>query len=257
MSVLKKILSLRSITRSFTVIFNLQPFSFMAKTYSIITTGFQGTLGGVTFVRSRRYGKHARAARGSIKPATLNDRMKESSERMAAANIPAKLIFDALKEDHKDGTLWIRLLSIYRKQVKEGLGPDIQCLAKLECSIESSLHTIVSDYKVSSSIADGLMKVDLQLKHEPSWKKAKYLTGYQASIIALFVDMKKMEMDGSMGSGTITSFGEELKPMHFEFEIPTMAKEYLLLLKVEGAENGKVVKQPHVRGMRVVEVGRV
>lgn len=229
----------------------------MAKTYSLITTGFQGTLGGVTYVKTRRFGKYARAQRGSIKPATLNDKMKESSDRMVAANVPAKFIFDALKEEHKDGTLWTRLLSIYRKQIKEGLMPDVQCLERLECAIEFPLHHIVSDYKMTSSIVDGMMKVDLQLKYEPSWKKVKYVDGYQVSIIVLFVDMKKLEMDGSMGYGPVTTKGTELKPMHFEFEVPAMAKEYLLLLKVEGAENGKVVKQEHVRGMRVVEVGRV
>ncbi len=134
----------------------------MAKTISLITTGLQGTLGDITYVKSKRYGKHARTKRGTYKPATLNKKMKESSSRLSFANAPAKLIFDALRHDHKDGSLWSRLLSIYRKQVKDGVAPDIQCLAKLECNHDFKLDVLLSDYKLQTVVDNNMLQVDVQ-----------------------------------------------------------------------------------------------
>lgn len=93
----------------------------MAKTRSIIK--FSGTLSGITFVDSKTYGAHARAKRGTYKPISLNQGMKESGAVQKQVNLIAKVIFDAVKDfvpGFKDGKLWARLLSVFRQQQKAG-----------------------------------------------------------------------------------------------------------------------------------------
>src|SRR6266700_7114558 len=254
---LKYFVTFNCITGLIAAVSKLLIFSFMAKTISLITTGLQGTLGDITYVKSKRYGKHARTKRGTYKPATLNKKMKESSSRLSFANAPAKLIFDALRHDHKDGSLWSRLLSIYRKQVKDGVAPDIQCLAKLECNHDFKLDVLLSDYKLQTVVDNNMLQVDVQLNHIPVWTKVKYLSGYQVSITALFVDTEKLQLEKVVMHGPVSSMKGDLEPLHFKIPVPAMAKEYLLLMKVEGAENGKLVGLEHVKGMRVVVTAKI
>src|SRR5882724_6884777 len=108
----------------------------MAKTVSHITRGIQGTLGDLTFVKSKRYGKHVRSKRGTIKPVSLNNSLEENTAELTSAVLPAKLVFNAIRDEHKDGTLWTRLLNIYRKKLKVGSTPDLLCIKDLECSKE-------------------------------------------------------------------------------------------------------------------------
>ena len=91
----------------------------MAKNNSLFSDGFKGTLGGVTFVKSKRYGQHVRSKRGLYTKVKVNDSLKENNEQLSSAVSPAKLIFYAIRDEHKDGTLWNRLLNIYRKKIKD------------------------------------------------------------------------------------------------------------------------------------------
>ena len=105
----------------------------MAKSKS--THDLQGTLGGLTFVNSRTYGKHVRSARGTKKKAKVNKAFKEQSRTLVRANVPAKIVRDAIKlylEDIPGGTLWKRLVSIFNKQLNtEGI-VDFSKLTNLE-----------------------------------------------------------------------------------------------------------------------------
>jgi len=240
-----------------TVIVNLYKNQVMAKATSQITRGLQGTLGELTFVHTRRYGKYARVKRGTIKPAVLNKKMKESSKRMAVANPVAKLFFDSIKHDHRDGSLWTRVLSIYRKQIKEGWDPDVQCLAGLECSTENRLDAVLGNCNLNTSINKNVMRIKLHLDRTPIWQKVKYLDGYQVSIIALFVNMVQLRVEKVVMNGPVVSMKSKPEPMKFEVRVPKRAKEYVLLMKVEGAEQGKLIELGHVRGMKVMEVGYV
>ena len=91
----------------------------MAKVRSIIS--LSGTLSGMTCVDSSTYGAHVRAKRGTYKPISLAEGMKESAAIQTQVNLMAKVIFDAVKDfvpGFKNGKLWARLLSVFRQQKK-------------------------------------------------------------------------------------------------------------------------------------------
>lgn len=93
----------------------------MAKVRSIIK--LSGTLSDMTFVDSHAYGAHARAKRGTYTPISLSEGMQKSAEVQKQVNLMAKVIFDAVNgfvPGFKDGKFWSRLLSVLRKQQKEG-----------------------------------------------------------------------------------------------------------------------------------------
>lgn len=92
----------------------------MAKLTTIFK--YNGTFNGVTSVRSKTYGDHVRAARGTKKPAEVNKAFQESTGRLRQVNLFAKVVKDALdpyRKDFYDGTFWFRLLSLFRRQLKK------------------------------------------------------------------------------------------------------------------------------------------
>ena len=66
----------------------------MAKSKSLLN--LQGTIAGLTFVKSGAYGDHVRAERGTYKPATINASLKKEGKMIVMANLPAKIIKDAI-----------------------------------------------------------------------------------------------------------------------------------------------------------------
>jgi len=229
----------------------------MAKTISLITRGLKGTLGDLTFVKSKRYGKHARAKRGTYTEAVLNSRMEESKNRLITANMPAQLIFNAVREEHKDGTLWTRLLSIYRKQIKDGSVPDLHCLKGLECSKEFTLHLLLSDYRVDDSLTDATLHILFKPNHNPVWRKIKYINACRVSLYVLFADLANQQLEKQVVRGPVTKLSASLEPLQADITVPSFAKEYAILIMVEGCMEGKPVGLEHVNGMRVVKTGVV
>ena len=124
----------------------------MAKITSVVTRGTQGTLQNLTFVNSKRYGDHVRSKRGTIKPAVLNDALIVGKKRLAKANEMAQLVFHAVRDEHKDGTLWSRLLSNFQMQLKEGVAPSVYSLADMECSLEYPLGWLLDNEDYSLSV---------------------------------------------------------------------------------------------------------
>jgi hypothetical protein len=68
--------------------------------------------------------------------------MEQSKDNLLQVNKTASLIFKSINE-HKDGTLWPRLLSAFRHQLKQSGYNDVQCLLNLECSAKHTLDQIL------------------------------------------------------------------------------------------------------------------
>ncbi len=74
-------------------------------------------------VKSKAYGEHTRAPRGSKSRAVLNPAMRAHGRRLRKSNMPAKLIMDALqpfRENFKGGMIWQRLVKHFAAQAKKG-----------------------------------------------------------------------------------------------------------------------------------------
>jgi len=72
------------VSDSKTSISNLIKFLHMVKHNSVWTDGWQGTIGSLTFVKSRRYKQHVRSKRGSIKPVEINKKLQENAHQLTS-----------------------------------------------------------------------------------------------------------------------------------------------------------------------------
>ena len=223
----------------------------------------QGSILDVTVVDSKRYKRHVRARRGTYTPVTLNDKMTQSKERLISCNKPAKLIFNAICTEHKDGGLWTDLLSIFRKQLKADKGFSLQGLLKLECSRLYSLDKVLHDqFSVEVDTKRKKMQVAVHLHQHPEWPKKDYLDGYQLSVTVLFPDFKKDRCKKETVRSSIVSLPvprgprreDVLQPFHFEVPMPATTAPWILFLGVAGAEDGRVYDVPTTKALAVVKV---
>lgn len=139
----------------------------MAKIQSILT--INGTLAGITFINTGKNGVYARAKRGTYTAITLSEGMKVSSVELAHCNKMAKIIFDAVIEfapGFKDGRLWSRLLSVFRKQKKAGNGYNYTDFKNLEVRLDYPSSKLGQFYL---NIIDGIATLNYDLRNEEEY----------------------------------------------------------------------------------------
>lgn len=229
----------------------------MAKSDSVL--GLQGTFANMTFVHSRTYGKHIRAKRGTHKPADVNDSFKETSRYLIAANRPARMIKAALDpycENFKCGQLWQRLVSIFRIQLKERGLTDLTALEGFEIHKEYPLARFMQ-IKTAATIDREHSKLRITLTYEapPLFKKARYIDGYQLSVIVIYPDMKAGIASTAMAMSPVTELKSKIRELHFELPLPPGVDEYVLCLKLEGMEKDRVPGSMPTKGMMFVKRG--
>jgi hypothetical protein len=215
-----------------------------------------GTVGNGVLVNSPKYGEHLRAKRGTYKPALLNDVMQQSSERLKDCNKPAKVIFDAVRFEHKDGDLWTDLVSIFRAEAKTREPFNPKSLMRLECSRKYPLDKLLSrDYDIDVKVVKNKLQVIVTLKTIPRFNKRQtYVNGYQVGIAMVFPDFSEYEYKKVTGQGPVMGFKSALQPVEFMVPVPKGNVPWLLFLSVTGCEDGQVIKMPQVKGMAVVKI---
>jgi hypothetical protein len=225
----------------------------MAKSKSVFK--FQGTLAGLTFVRSTVNGDHVRAKRGTYKKATLNAALKKSSAKLKDANVPAKIFKDAIEPYRgylKDGTLWQRLLSSFRVQMKENATPDFQVLTGIEIHSRYKLERFLQlRPAISTDSKKTLLEVDLHYE-TPIFGRSKYVDGYRLTVIAVFPDLKKKSAKTVSITSNIVRLQDPENDFHASLSIPAHAKTCVVCVKIEGCSEGAVANTPAVQGLRVV-----
>jgi hypothetical protein len=228
----------------------------MAKTNNLVTKGLQGTLENLTFVNSKAYGDHVRHKRGTFKPAVLNETMLQSSNRLLQVNEIASLIFKSICE-HKDGTLWPRLLSKLRRQLKETNHNNVHCLLNLECHAEHTLDKMLhSQWNRDVKIVKRQLNITLTLPETPMYNKT-YLKEFQISLHIIFPDFVRQKIKKTIAYTGILH--KKSSPKEFSFVIPVPAKstEFAVFLKVTECEDGIALNYPQSTGMRCLAVGNI
>jgi len=164
----------------------------MAKTKSILE--LRGTIEGLTFVKSRAYGEHVRAARGTYKKAVMNKACQKTSKELLKANKPAKILNDAIaryREDFRGGFLWQRIVSMFKKQLKKKGRFDFGQLSEFEVHEKLPLTRIFNpDVKISIDETKGVLILSVSSDNQPTFG-GRYIDGYRLRAIAIFPDEKK------------------------------------------------------------------
>lgn len=225
----------------------------MAKAKSMLR--FSGTLGEVTHVKSAVYGDHVRSPRGTHTPVTINEVLKESGEDLTQANVPAKIIKDALepfRKNFKDGKLWTRLVSHFKKEIKTHQAIDFRRLEGFEFHESHPLDRLTTvKAAVFPDVAQSVARIDLEYYH-PLFRSAPGIDGYRITLIGVYP---------SLDAKTAITTSTLLPPMPSEntqyqtsvvLSMPAGAETILLCVKLEGCMRSELSGNLRAKGMKIV-----
>lgn len=207
-------------------------------------------------VRSKRYGEHERNPRGTFKPAVLNEAMVQSKNNLVRVNGTASLIFSVIRNEHSDGTLWTRLLSTFRNQLREQSYNDVHCLLHLECHAEHTLRNMLRSYcdiKIASIVKPRL-HLTLSLQKAPRWK-TKNMYEFQASVHVIFPDLQRKRINKEVVYADSYSLFDYPEEIPFAVPVPVGATCFAVFLKVTGCKDGVPQNGRQSTGIRCVATG--
>lgn len=195
-------------------------------------------------VRSKAYGEHERAARGTYKEAKLNDSMKENSEWMIGSNAAARLISNALKPyrtDFKGGLFWQRLVKHFTEPAQQGKQPSVEGFQRTDINKNYPLSRIMGlSVKATVDMPALAMEVNFSffMTRRFLQKDCTYVNGIQFTFIGLFPDFQ--ENDIAVSSVVLPVSGvDNVETYSFILPVPATATSCMLVCKVEGCTNGQ------------------
>jgi hypothetical protein len=229
----------------------------MAKFTPSVLGATSGTFDRTTFVNSKTYKPHVRARRGTHKPAVLNEALVQSSQRQAVANKFARLIFNAVRHIQKDSTLWTRIVSVIRRQLKNDTFPDMKDFVLLECSKKCTLSEKLRGYTVHAQQAAQQLAVTVQLLCTPRFKNARYIDGYQLHVIAVFPNFTQLTSQVETFNTSIIQRHTPPEVLFVQLPIIPGADQYLLFLGITGCKRGEPIQVAHLKGLQVAAAGKL
>ena len=232
----------------------------MAKSNSLFK--LQGTIGETTFVQSTTYGDHVRAKRGTYKPATINDALKRESSILLKANVPAKIIKDSIdlyrSPFMKGGSLWPRLVSLFRKQFKETGKFDFTKLDRFEIYADQPFARLLYvDPKITVNPKKSALHVNVNFVKHPNFRKVKDVDGYQLTVIVIFPDLKKKSAKTDASVSQIFQLADEVIPFQTKLTIPPKARTFVVCLGIQSCSRGKVNLFRTTSGLTVIGTGLI
>jgi hypothetical protein len=226
----------------------------MAKLTSMFT--YNGTFREVTMVDSRTYGEHIRAARGTYKPALINDALKKSGELIKVANGYAKAIKDAFepfREGHKEGTMWYRLVSIFRLQLGAKGYVDLLGLEGFDFNTRHPLHRLftrnVEALLSPNKTLDLTAKTTCYLKQLAKEKA----DSYQQTLVVVFYDAD-FEATTLSESTVFPLVNDKTHEQKASIPIPDFSTTAVVALKCEFCQKGVPMGYITRKGMEIVKV---
>ncbi len=146
----------------------------------------------VVEVNSKVYGKHYRKPRGSKTPISLNNAFQKSVALNRLANPAAKAIKDALdpfRKEFKDGTMWSRLVGLFKIYLREKSTIDFSILEDFDLYKKPRIGNYFSFKFTVSTINQAEPSIHIELSTTPSDKLDKFkVKSYKQTIIIVFLD---------------------------------------------------------------------
>jgi len=226
----------------------------MAKLISLFK--YEGTFRGVTYVDSKTWGEHIRAKRGTHTPVEINEAFKKSGSQTPTANHHAKAIRDLFLpyiSDFKDGKMWSRLLSFFKKQLSSG-ETDLTKLAAFEFHNQHRLYHLVSrDVSVTESSQNNALEIMATTKRCLN-QLTEQVDSFQQTLVSTFYTADLQGIT-AYADAAIFPFEKDLMHEHrTSFDIPDDAAIAVVALKCDLLEDGQPMKHPSTRGMEIVKV---
>jgi hypothetical protein len=220
------------------------------------THQFQGTIGGVTYVNSKKYGLHIRAKKGTYTPIVVTASMQESMGLLQQCNQQARPLFQALRDEYHDSGLWSRLVSLFYKELKAGRKFSVDCLRNLECNITYKLQDILpKEYTVVVKKEKKKMGIEVRLSRHPKAEDQAPRDGYHLRLVVLYPDFIKGTCRKEEATGPLTKYNAGMKALDLEVPMPSAKAPYIVLMCVIPIVTGEPMFIVRDSGMRVVAVG--
>ncbi len=211
------------------------------------------------YVNSRTYGGHWRAKRGSKTKANLNSSLQKSTKDLEIANKAAGLIksyLDAFRYNFMGGLIWQKLVKEFKQQAKEGKAFHTERFSRMDVWDLYPLNRFGTYFNYYCQTDATQLTVTLSPNRHPNFNR-KYTDSYRLSMLAIFPDFEWMEAHDEGCISDILFLKNTVEPVTFTFPVPEGAKHYLLVLKVEGAEQGKLSDNHTIKSMQLIGGGRI
>ena len=213
---------------------------------------------GMILVRSRAYGDHLRAKRGTYKEAKLNPAFEKGTVFVIEANAAAKLFQDAVEPYRKglvDKSLWQNLLSMFRLQQTETGAVDFSQLKPFEFDTRYTLDKLYPAQVVTKyDDKTRTLRAVISYGGPPDFGKSR-VDGYKLTAIVLFPDLKKQTARTVVEESAIRSLEGNHPPFDVSVSVPRKAESFILCLRLDGCCTGKVYHTIATKGMAVIAAG--
>jgi hypothetical protein len=195
-------------------------------------------------VKSKAYGEHERAARGSKSRAVVNPAMKAHGRRLRKSNIPAKLILDALqpfRENFTGGMLWQRLVKHFAAQAKEGEPYSVAGIKSWDVNLQYLTSRLMTT-RVKIIPNDNFSNLEVSVNYVLSnrfMERKKDITAFRITMIFLFPDFINNEiitLPFVLPDKLITDSSD----YSFIVQVPRRANSYLACFKAEACAHGEI-----------------
>ena len=209
-------------------------------------------------VKSRAYGIHMRAARGSKTPVEVNKVLKKNAAKTVVINAAAKRVNDLLKgcgKPFKEAMLWQGMLGRMRKAASDDLMKLLKTLEGMELNSKYPLQRFGSGLLALVKWSKKTCAVSLHSSMLTHIKSSDTQYCYELFLLLLGKDEKH---DGLLSGRTEwKDKGEADGESTFSFSMPRKMEYYVLCLHLMTGTDGKETGTLASRGMRIVEVGDV
>jgi hypothetical protein len=220
-----------------------------------------GTFQGKTYVDSKTYGMHLRAARGSVAPVDVNEAFKRSGDELVRANIPAKIILHAIdlyRVGWRKGLFWQALVGRFKgKYTRDGV-IDFSVLEGMDVYREHPLDrhlTVRLDCAVDRM--QGIVTAQLTYDAHPAFMVADKADGYQLSLIGIFPDLKEVGAETVLSEFPYSSLAREVSDMQATIALPEGYQVVVFCLKMVAYRGKDVVANEKTRAIKILKVVRL
>lgn len=230
----------------------------MAKQKGIIK--LQGTIAGLSFVQSKAYGPHVRAARGTHKEAKLNSVLQNNADRAKAVTSSGSAILKQLKTletGFASGDLWSRMTARMFKAKSMQVMDLLETFEGMELNERYPFAKLFAALPaIEAVIKKKRLILELEFLSHACFPKGEKVTQYLYEISILFLDGKGGCVKDSMETEWI-GFDEELPAYEMAFDLPKSARYFLIAAGVKGRSEGKPVESFATRGYCICGWGKI
>ena len=209
-------------------------------------------------VKSRAYGEHTRAARGSIKPVTLNYAFITKGKQLSVINALASEVHSRLKQHagkFKESMFWQKMLKRMHSAANTTTAALLTSLTGLDFNSRYPLQRFGTPAFITTKPLKNELSIALQNMHTLHFNNK--VVAYRYELIVLFFDAKGKTTGEIVLNSKWFTIHEAAGVIMFDIILPKSSKFYLVCLRLHGGKDDEPLNELSSQGMQIVKVGSV